>query len=114
MSSALLHRLDIEVAVYPDRVQAVDRRTGRFVDFPAERPFSSPDRLIANAACMEDALFKAVRQLLKGGFFLLDAKACLAPGQPRLTALDLAALEQALRNTGFSEISLDPHSEDTG
>ena len=107
MPAELLRRLDIEVAIYPDRVQAIDRHTGAFVDFPADRPFSTPGRLIDDGTRFEDALYKAVRPLLRGGHLLLDAKACLASGQAPFSLGERAMLERALRNTGFSEILLD-------
>lgn len=79
----MLFRIDFEIGIYPDRIQVSDRRSGRFVDFAAEISFSSPQRLIADPVYFENALAKAMRKAMSGGFILFDAQARVGAGAKR-------------------------------
>jgi len=100
----MLFRIDFEIAIYPNRVQVADRRTGRFVDFAAEVPFSMPGRLIADAVYLENALAKASRKAMSGGFILFDAKATVNAGGEPPSLFERQAIRGALRNIGFKTI----------
>ena len=76
----MLFRIDFEIGIYPDRIQISDRRSGRFVDFAAEMPFSAPGKLVHDAVYFENALAKAIRKAMRGGFILYDAQADVAGG----------------------------------
>ncbi|WP_375291874.1 hypothetical protein [Qipengyuania sp.] len=101
----MLFRIDFEIGIYPDRIQVSDRRSGRFVDFRAEVPFSAQDRLIADPVYFENALAKALRKLMSGGFILLDARANVLPAS--LAEQDRQVVRSALRNIGFKRIAFD-------
>ena len=101
----MLFRIDFEMGIYPDRVQVADRRSGRFVDFKSEIPFSAPGRLIADPLYLEYAIAKAVRKAMSGGFILLDAKVKVLPTAPPLRRSERTAVTRALRNVGFKGIS---------
>lgn len=102
----MLFRIDFEIGIYPDRIQISDRRSGRFVDFAAEIPFSAPGKLVHNAVYFENALAKAIRKVMHGGFILYDAQADVAGGQS-LKEHDRTAIRRALRDIGFKTISFD-------
>lgn len=100
----MLHRIDFEIGIYPNRIQISDRRTGRFVDFAAESAFSSPQRLIGDPVYFEHALAKAMRKALSGGFMLYDAQAHVAPSQVSRDPGDRRAIRRALRDIGFKTV----------
>lgn len=101
----MIFRLDLDVALYRDRVQVTDRKTGLFADHRAERPFSSDETLIADQHNLEHTLSHAIRKLLKGGFLLFQPRAYVVSTEAPLTAPERAALRLALVNTGFKSIS---------
>lgn len=103
----MLFRIDFEVGIYPDRIQICDRRTGRFVDYAAEVPFSAPGRLIGDTVYFENALAKATRKALSGGFILLDAQARISVGGGALAPADRGAIRHALREIGFKALCFD-------
>ncbi|MXP28123.1 hypothetical protein GRI58_04715 [Porphyrobacter algicida] len=100
----MLFRIDFELGIYPDRVQVADRRSGRFVDFKSEIPFSAQGKLIADPRYLEYALVKAMRKVMSGGFILLDAKVKVLPTAPALRRSERDAVVDALRNIGFKAI----------
>lgn len=100
----MLFRIDFEIGIYPDRVQVSDRRSGRFVDFAAEIPFSGPGRLIADPVYFENALAKAMRKAMSGGFILFDAQAHVTTGFEVLDAAQRQAIRRALRDIGFKTV----------
>lgn len=103
----MIFRLDLDVALYRDRVQVTDRKTGLFVDHRAERAFSSDELLIADQRNLEHTLSHAIRKLLKGGFLLFQPRANVVSTEAPLTAVERQALRVALINTGFKSISFD-------
>lgn len=108
----MLFRIDFEVGIYPDRIQVSDRRSGRFVDFAAEVPFSGPGRLVTDHIYFEHALAKAMRKAMSGGFILLDAQAHVHAGGKTLGASDRQAIRRALRDIGFKTVRFDQHPDD--
>ena len=100
----MLFRIDFEIGIYPDRIQISDRRTGRFVDFAAEAPFSAPQRLVADPVYFENALAKAMRKAMSGAFILLDAKACIVAGAAWLDGAERQTIRRALRDIGFKTV----------
>lgn len=108
----MLFRIDFEIAIYPDRIQVTDRRSGRFVDFAAEIPFSAPGRLVADAVYFEHALAKALRKAMSGGFILLDAQARIAAGGGPLNAGERQTVRRALRDIGFKTVRFEDEEEE--
>lgn len=101
----MLFRIAFELGIYPDRIQISDRRTGRFVDFAAEVPFSSRGRVVADPIYFEHALAKAMRKAMSsGGFILLDAQAHIATGTEALDASERQTIRRALRDIGFKTV----------
>lgn len=100
----MLFRIDFEIGIYPDRVQVSDRRSGRFVDFAAEVPFSSPTRLIADPVYFENALAKSMRKAMSGGFILFDAQATIGAGTVALDPSERQTVRRALRDIGFKTV----------
>lgn len=103
----MLHRIDFDIGIYPDRIQVSDPRSGRFVDFAAESPFSAPGRLVADPVYFENALAKAIRKALNGGFILYDAKANVTCGGVDLSIADCQAVRRALKDIGFKTLRFD-------
>lgn len=100
----MLYRIDFEIGIYPDRIQVTDRRTGRFVDFTAEVPFSSRGNLVADPVYFENALAKAMRKAMSGGFILLDAQARILAGGAALGESGRQTVRRALRDIGFRTV----------
>jgi len=112
-TGAMLHRIDFEIGIYPDRIQVTDRRSGRFVDFAAEIPFSTPRQLVAgNPVYFEHALAKALRKAMSGGFILLDAQAHVFSGGVALDDADCRTVRGALRDIGFKTVRFDQRPDD--
>ena len=103
----MLYRIDFEIGIYPNRIQISDRRSGRFVDFAAEVPFSAPGRLVADPVYFENALAKAIRKAMSGGFILLDAQALVTGGVDHFQGSERAAIRHALRDIGFKTVRFD-------
>jgi len=100
--------LDLDVAIYRDRVQVTHRGTDAFVDQPAEYPFSSDQAVIANPRYLEDTIVRAVRKILsKGGFSLRTPIARVIKCDGCLEGEDRARVETALREIGMSEVIFD-------
>lgn len=108
----MLFRIDFEIGIYPDRIQVCDRRSGRFVDFAAEIPFSSPHDLVADAVYFENALAKAMRKAMSGGFILLDAQAHISTGDTELGANGRQTVRRALRDIGFKTVRFEDGEDD--
>lgn len=111
-TGTMLFRIDFEIGIYPDRIQVSDRRSGRFVDFTAEIPFSAPDRLVADPVYFEHALAKALRKAMSGGFILLDAQAHVFSGEAALDDVDFQTVRRALRDIGFKTVHFDRRPDD--
>lgn len=100
--------LDLDVAIYRDRVQVTHRGTDTFVDQPAEYPFSSDEAVIANPRYLEDTIVRAVRKILsKGGFSLRTPIAHVVKCDGCIEAGDRVQVEMALREIGMSEVIFD-------
>ena len=100
--------LDLDVAIYRDRVQVTHRGTDTFVDQPAEYPFSSEEAVIANSRYLEDTIARAVRKILStGGFSLRTPIAHVIKCDGCLEIEDRTRVEMALREIGMSEVIFD-------
>lgn len=100
-----IHRLDLDVAIYRDRVQMTHRGTDTFVDQRAEYPFSSESSLVANPRFLEDTFVRAIRQIVKGGgFSLRNPIAHVIRCDGSLNDADKAVIEGALHETGMREV----------
>ena len=101
----MIRRLDLDVAIYRDRVQVTHEASETFVDQRAEVPYSSDDALIANARYFEDTLVRAIGQVLRqGGFSLKEPIAHVVRFDGDLDERQRAIVETALRETGMTEI----------
>lgn len=100
----MLFRIHFEIGIYPDRIQVSDLRTGRFVDFAAEVPFSARARLVADPIYFENALVKALRKAMSGGFILFDAQADVSTGDALLSDSERQMVRRALRDIGFKKV----------
>jgi hypothetical protein len=100
----MLFRIDFEIGIYPDRIQITDRRSGRFFDFAAEMPFSARGRLVADPVYFENALAKAIRKAMSGGFILFDAQADITAGGEELDTGERQTIRRALRDIGFKTV----------
>ncbi|HEU4821708.1 MAG TPA: hypothetical protein VFS87_11210 [Qipengyuania sp.] len=100
----MLFRIHFEIGIYPDRIQVSDQRSGRFVDFAAEVPFSSPQQLVADPIYFENALVKAMRKAMSGGFILFDAQADISAGGAALGTNERQMVRRALRDIGFRTV----------
>lgn len=107
----MLFRIKFDIGIYPDRVQVTDHRRARFVDFQAEVPFSAPDRLVADPVYFENALAKAIRKALKGGFILLDSQANVTADTGLLDADGRELVRRALRDIGFRTVKFEGSDE---
>ena len=103
----MLFRIHFEIGIYPDRIQVSDLRSGRFVDFAAEVPFSAPARLVADPIYFENALVKALRKAMSGGFILFDAQAEISTGGAVLDDTERQTVRRALRDIGFKTVRFD-------
>lgn len=103
-TDTMLFRIHFEIGIYPDRIQVSDLRSGRFVDFAAEVPFSAPSRLVADPIYFENALVKAMRKAMSGGFILLDAQADVSAGGAEFGASERQMVRRALRDIGFKTV----------
>lgn len=103
----MLYRIDFEIGIYPNRIQICDRRSGRFVDFAAESPFSAPGRLVNDTVYFENALARATRKALSGGFILLDAQAYVNAAGSQLSLPERKMIRSALADIGFREVRVE-------
>lgn len=100
-----IHQLDLDVAIYRDRVQVTHRATESFVDQRAEYPFSTAHSLVGNARYLEDTIVRAIRQVVReGGFSLRNPIAHVIRCDGRLSDEEKAIIEDALHETGMKEV----------
>ncbi|EDL49472.1 hypothetical protein [Erythrobacter sp. SD-21] len=100
-----IRRLDLDVAIYRDRVQVTHRSSDSFVDQRAEFPFSSEDALVAHPRHLEDTLVRAIRQVVRGGGFSLREPIVHVVGcEGKLSVSDRRLIDAALRETGMHEV----------
>ena len=103
-----IRSLDLDVAIYRNRVQVTHRGTETFVDQPAEYPISSDDAVVANPRYLEDTIVRAIRKILThGGFSLRMPIAHVVKCDGCLQDTDRKLVEAALRETGMSEVIFD-------
>ena len=101
----MIRSLDLDVAIYRDRVQVTHRGSGTFIDMRAEFPFSSDARLVEHARYFEDTLVRAMRHILaEGGFSLKEPIAHVVRFDGDLDGLQKSLVETALREIGFHEV----------
>lgn len=108
----MLYRIDFEIGIYPNRIQICDRRSGRFVDFAAESGFSAPGRLVNHGVYFENALAKAIRKAMNGGFILLDAQAYVGSGGGPLGGEERRIIRRALADIGFKTVRFESDPDD--
>lgn len=100
-----IHRLDLDVAIYRDRVQVTHRPTETFVDQRAEYPFSNEQSVVAHPRFLEDTMVRAIRKIIaQGGFSLRNPIARVIRCDGCLQDGDRGVIERALHETGMSEV----------
>lgn len=100
-----MHRLDVEVAIYRDRVQVTETRSGNFADMRAEQAFSTDALLIADPAYFEQTLRLALRKAMAGSAFLLEQPTATITSIERpLTPDEHAAVLRAFAEAGFGDV----------
>lgn len=99
-----IRSLDLDVAIYRDRVQVTDRTTGAFADQRADYPFSAATNLIAQPRFLEDTIVRAIRQILQGGFSLKSPVAHVVSTELPLSPSQRGIVADALREAGMREI----------
>ena len=101
----MIRRLDLDVAIYRDRVQVTHRGSETFADMRAEFPFSSDMKLVEHPRFLEHTMVQAIRQLLsEGGFSLRQPIAHVVRFDGELDSEQRASVESALRETGMYEV----------
>ena len=99
-----IRSLNLDVAIYRDRVQVTDRSTGAFADQRADYPFSDGTNLIAHPRFLEDTIVRAIRQILQGGFSLKSPVAHVVSTELPLSPSQRDIVADALREAGMREI----------
>ena len=108
----VIHRLDLDVAIYRDRVQVTHRATGAFIDQRAEYPFSDEQSVIAHPRFLEDTMVRAMRKVLQqGGFALREPIAHVVGCDGKIDGAARSVIEQCLRETGMTEVIFDLDAE---
>ena len=100
-----IHRLDLDVAIYRDRVQLTHRPTDTFVDQRAEYPFSTEQSIVGHARYLEDTMVRAIRKIIaEGGFSLREPIARVVRCDGPLAEEERDIVEHSLRETGMRQI----------
>ena len=100
-----MRRLDLDLAIYRDRVQLSDRETGQFVDQRAEYAFSER-RLVQDAKALEHTLSHALRKLLVGGVVnLSQPQVNVTRTELPLSPSEREMVQSALANIGVRDVS---------
>ena len=102
----MLGRLAVDVAIYRDRVQVINRATKTFADQRAYRSFSSDQSVVAEPARFEDTIVRAIRQIAVGDdlFILQDPVAHVVGCETALDKEERAVVETALRQSGMASV----------
>ena len=100
-----IHRLDLDVAIYRDRVQITHRPTDTFVDQRAEYPFSTERSIVGHARYLEDTMVRAIRKIIaEGGFSLREPIARVVRCDGPLAEDERVIVEYSLRETGMKQV----------
>lgn len=100
-----IHRLDLDVAIYRDRVQITHRDTQAFADQTAKHGFSSDASIVAHPHYLEDTIVRAIRKILSvGGFVMRQSTAYVVSCETPLDAQERAVVERALAEAGMRRI----------
>ena len=101
------HRpLDLDVAIYRDRVQVINRATKTFADQRAYRSFSSDQSVVAEPARFEDTIVRAIRQIAHGdkALMLCDPVAHVVGCETPLNHLERGIVQTALHQAGIRTV----------
>lgn len=98
--------LDLDVAIYRDRVQLTDRKTRRLADQRANYRFSSDESVVSDVRYLEDTIVRAIRQIAVGDdlFILQDPVAHVVGCETALDQEERAVVETALRQSGMTSV----------
>ena len=98
--------LDLDVAIYRDRVQLTDRKTKRLADQRANYRFSSDESVVSDVRYLEDTIVRAIRQIAVGDdlFILQDPVAHVVGCETALDQEERAVVETALRQSGMTSV----------
>ncbi|WP_370190650.1 hypothetical protein [Qipengyuania sp.] len=100
-----IHRLDVDIAIYRDRVQVTHRATQTFADQPANYPFSSCTSIVSDPRHLEDTIVRAIRKVLaEGAFELREPVAHIVSCETSLGEDERAKVEAALLEAGMRKV----------
>ena len=100
-----IHRLDLDVAIYRDRVQVTHRATQAFVDQRANYRFSSDASIVADPRYLEHTIVRAIGKILSvGGFEMREPIASVVSCETPLTNAEKAIIERALVGAGMHKV----------
>ncbi|MBX7500990.1 hypothetical protein [Qipengyuania mesophila] len=103
-----IHRLDVDVAIYRDRVQVTHRATRAFADQPAKFAFSSDTSIVSDPRCLEDTIVRAIRKVLaEGAFEMREPIAHVVSCETPLDEKERAIVEAALFEAGMRKVVFD-------
>ncbi len=103
-----IHRLDLDVAIYRDRVQVTHRPTLSFVDQRAEYGFSSDSSLVSEPRFLEDTIVRAIRKVIaEGAFEMRDPIAHVVSCEIPPDENEREVIETALREAGMRKVVFD-------
>lgn len=100
-----IHRLDLDVAIYRDRVQVTHRATQTFVDQRATYGFSSDASIVADPRYLEHTIVRAIGKVLSAnGFEIREPIASVVRCETPLTDAEKAIVERALIGAGMHNV----------
>ena len=103
-----IHRLDLDVAIYRDRVQITHRATDAFVDQRAQKKFSSAGSIVADPSYLEHTIVRAIGKVLAGGGFEMHRPVAHVVGcETPLSDAERAIVEQALLGAGMHQVKFE-------
>ena len=98
--------LDLDVAIYRDRVQLTDRKTRRLADQRANYRFSSDESVVSDVRYLEDTIVRAIRQIAHGdkALMLCDPVAHVVGCETPLNHLERGIVQTALHQSGIRTV----------
>ncbi|MCP2018423.1 MAG: hypothetical protein OSA41_08040 [Erythrobacter sp.] len=98
--------LDLDVAIYRDRVQVTNRATATFADQRANHEFSNAASVVAEPRYLEDTIVRAIRQLAHEdrAFMLCDPIAHVVGCETALDESERYIVESALHQSGMKTV----------
>jgi hypothetical protein len=103
-----VHRLDVDVAIYRNRVQVTHREIQTFADQPAKFGFSSDTSIVSDTRHLEDTIVRATRKVLaEGAFEIREPVAHIVSCETQLDDEEKASIHAALIGAGIRKVVFD-------